>query len=73
MPAIPEAPKSWPRHAPFSVHVLAKPTGAICNLIDRPMKVMAALRCRGKSTAEIMRLRTALKTGVRKDIHATTD
>jgi uncharacterized protein len=32
MPAAPEAPKVWPRHAPSSVHVLAKPTGAICNL-----------------------------------------
>ena len=32
MPAMPETPKVWPRHAPSSVHVLAKPTGAICNL-----------------------------------------
>jgi uncharacterized protein len=29
---MPEAPKVWPRHAPSSVHVMAKPTGAICNL-----------------------------------------
>ena len=32
MPATPEAPKIWPRNAPSSVHVLAKPTGAICIL-----------------------------------------
>jgi uncharacterized protein len=32
MSAMPETPKVWPRHAPSSVHVLAKPTGAICNL-----------------------------------------
>jgi uncharacterized protein len=32
MPAIPEAPHVWPRQAPSSIHVLAKPTGAICNL-----------------------------------------
>jgi uncharacterized protein len=27
-----KAPKIWPRHAPSSVHVMAKPTGAVCNL-----------------------------------------
>ena len=32
MSYTPEAPKIWPRHAPSSVHVMAKPTGAICNL-----------------------------------------
>ena len=32
MPGILEAPKVWPRNAPSSFHVLAKPTGAICNL-----------------------------------------
>lgn len=32
MSFTPEAPKVWPRNAPSSVHVLAKPTGAICNL-----------------------------------------
>jgi uncharacterized protein len=32
MPATPEAPKIWPRNAPTSIHVLAKPTGSICNL-----------------------------------------
>jgi uncharacterized protein len=32
MPATPEIPKVWPRNAPSSIHVLAKPTGAICNL-----------------------------------------
>jgi uncharacterized protein len=32
MPVMPEAPKVWPRQAPSSIHVLAKPTGAICNL-----------------------------------------
>ena len=29
---MPEAPKVWPRDAPSSFHVLAKPTGAVCNL-----------------------------------------
>jgi uncharacterized protein len=29
---MPEHPKVWPRHAPSAFHVLAKPTGAICNL-----------------------------------------
>jgi uncharacterized protein len=29
---MPEAPKIWPRNAPSSVHVMAKPTGAVCNL-----------------------------------------
>ena len=29
---MPELPKVWPRNAPSSFHVLAKPTGAICNL-----------------------------------------
>ena len=29
---MPDAPKIWPRNAPSSFHVLAKPTGAICNL-----------------------------------------
>ncbi len=28
----PEPPKVWPRDAPSQFHVLAKPTGAICNL-----------------------------------------
>ena len=28
----PEPPKVWPRNAPSYFHVLAKPTGAICNL-----------------------------------------
>ena len=32
MSCAPEAPKVWPRNAPSSVHVLAKPTGSICNL-----------------------------------------
>jgi hypothetical protein len=32
MSSMPEAPKTWPRHAPSSVHVMAKPTGAVCNL-----------------------------------------
>jgi uncharacterized protein len=32
MADTPEAPRVWPRNAPSSVHVLAKPTGAICNL-----------------------------------------
>src|SRR4029077_16121809 len=27
-----EVPPVWSRHAPSSYHVLAKPTGAICNL-----------------------------------------
>ncbi len=30
--ASPEPPKVWPRDAPSNFHVLAKPTGAICNL-----------------------------------------
>src|SRR5579864_1588833 len=30
--SMPEAPKVWPRNAPSYFHVLAKPTGAICNL-----------------------------------------
>ena len=29
---MPEAPRVWPRNAPSSFHVLAKPTGAVCNL-----------------------------------------
>jgi uncharacterized protein len=29
---MPEVPKVWPRNAPSSFHVLAKPTGSICNL-----------------------------------------
>ena len=29
---LPEPPRVWPRNAPSSFHVLAKPTGAICNL-----------------------------------------
>ncbi len=29
---MPEPPKVWPRNAPSYFHVLAKPTGAICNL-----------------------------------------
>lgn len=32
MSPMPEAPKTWPVHAPSSVHVMAKPTGAVCNL-----------------------------------------
>jgi uncharacterized protein len=32
MSSMPEAPKIWPRNAPSSVHVMAKPTGAVCNL-----------------------------------------
>ena len=28
----PDPPKVWPRNAPSSFHVMAKPTGAICNL-----------------------------------------
>jgi uncharacterized protein len=32
MPGILEVPKVWRRNAPSSFHVLAKPTGAICNL-----------------------------------------
>src|SRR5215475_7780700 len=32
MASMPRAPKIWPRHAPSSVHVMAKPTGAVCNL-----------------------------------------
>lgn len=32
MASMPKAPKIWPRHAPSSVHVMAKPTGAVCNL-----------------------------------------
>ncbi len=30
--AFPEPPKVWPRDAPSNFHVLAKPTGAVCNL-----------------------------------------
>jgi uncharacterized protein len=30
--AGPERPAVWPRYAPSSFHVLAKPTGAVCNL-----------------------------------------
>lgn len=30
--SLPEPPKIWPRNAPTYFHVLAKPTGAICNL-----------------------------------------
>jgi uncharacterized protein len=30
--AMPEPPKVWPRNAPSYFHVLAKPTGAVCNL-----------------------------------------
>ena len=30
--SVPKAPKLWPRNAPSSVHVMAKPTGAVCNL-----------------------------------------
>ncbi len=30
--ASPEPPKVWPRDAPSNFHVLAKPTGAVCNL-----------------------------------------
>ena len=29
---MPELPKVWPRNAPSYFHVMAKPTGAICNL-----------------------------------------
>ncbi len=29
---MPEAPSVWPRNAPSYFHVMAKPTGAICNL-----------------------------------------
>jgi serine-type anaerobic sulfatase-maturating enzyme len=29
---MPEPPKVWPRNAPSSFHVMAKPTGAVCNL-----------------------------------------
>ena len=29
---MPEPPKVWPRTAPSYFHVLAKPTGAVCNL-----------------------------------------
>jgi uncharacterized protein len=29
---MPETPKVWPRNAPSSFHVMAKPTGAVCNL-----------------------------------------
>jgi uncharacterized protein len=32
MSSMLKAPKIWPRHAPSSVHVMAKPTGAVCNL-----------------------------------------
>jgi uncharacterized protein len=32
MSSTAELPKVWPRYAPSSVHVMAKPTGAICNL-----------------------------------------
>jgi uncharacterized protein len=32
MPATPELPKARPRNAPPYFHVLAKPTGAVCNL-----------------------------------------
>ena len=32
MSAIPKLPEIWPRHSPPSVHVMAKPTGAVCNL-----------------------------------------
>jgi uncharacterized protein len=32
MSPTPQAPNIWPRHAPSSVHVMAKPTGAVCNL-----------------------------------------
>lgn len=31
-PATPQVGDAWPRHAPPAYHVLAKPTGAICNL-----------------------------------------
>lgn len=30
--SAPMAPAVWPRHAPSSFHLLAKPTGALCNL-----------------------------------------
>src|SRR5271170_7041183 len=30
--SMPEPPKVWPRTAPSYFHVLAKPTGAVCNL-----------------------------------------
>ena len=29
---MPESPKVWPRNAPSNFHVMAKPTGAVCNL-----------------------------------------
>jgi uncharacterized protein len=29
---MPEPPKVWPRNAPSNFHVMAKPTGAVCNL-----------------------------------------
>jgi uncharacterized protein len=32
MSSTPAAPKVWPRNAPSSFHLMAKPTGAICNL-----------------------------------------
>jgi uncharacterized protein len=31
-PASPKSPQPWPQNAPTRFHVLAKPTGAICNL-----------------------------------------
>jgi len=31
-PASPKPPQPWPQNAPTQFHVLAKPTGAICNL-----------------------------------------
>jgi uncharacterized protein len=30
--SLPQPPRFWPRNAPSNFHVLAKPTGAICNL-----------------------------------------
>ncbi len=30
--AMPKPPKMWPRNAPSYFHVMAKPTGAVCNL-----------------------------------------
>lgn len=29
---MPRLPPAWPKHAPHAFHVLAKPTGAVCNL-----------------------------------------
>ena len=50
---------AMPKHAGARFHVLAKPTGAVCNLdckycIDRPMRMMADLLRQGRYADEAM-------------------